>query len=95
MATFMMYKLSENLAQVAQEINSIKHIAESKDLAPMPKGQAPIPLPSAKAWRSWISVKLFSWCGLQGDGFCEFVQAVLADSSKRSQTFIKHHIKTI
>ena len=76
-STYLLCKMAENLNQVTQELVSLKTSPSKAALAAFPKGQGSRPLPSIRAWRSWVSLKLIPWCGLQAEGFSDTVQAVL------------------
>ena len=76
-STYLLCKMAENLSQVTQELVSLKTSPSKAALAAFPKGEASRPLPSIRAWRSWVSLKLIPWCGLQTEGFSDTVQAVL------------------
>ena len=72
-----MCRMTENLNQITQELASLKSGTGKATLTAFPKGESSRPLPSIRAWRSWASLKLLPWCGLQADGFADLVHKVL------------------
>jgi len=90
-STYMMYKMSEHLTQIAKEVSNLQSSSSSKgSLADIPKGTGSAPLPSAKAWRQWVSLKLLTWCSMQSEGFNVVVEQILQSKKPDLTTILQN-----